>query len=749
MMSLGSKCVGSRLIYSIIQLAGITTMLHAGPMFKLSREQDVLELSFDTEQSKINVFNRDALKEFGEALSIIEAQEAVQGLYMTSAKSAFVVGADITEFLGYFSAPDQVLRNMLDEVNAMFNRLEDLPFPTVVCINGEAQGGGFEICLAADYRVAAPGARMGLPEVKLGIMPGWGGSVRLPRLIGVDNAIEWMCGGSSKKAADALKDGAIDAVVADGNLVNAAKDIIDQVTAGKMNPQARRSAKTGPLLLSDLERTMAIESAKGVVGAKAGPHYPSPMTIINTVAAQGTKSRNQALPLESDSFVKLAKTDVAASLVGIFLNDQMLKRLARGQSKSALPVEQTAVLGAGIMGGGVAYQSASNGVPIIMKDIRQEALDAGLAEAGKLLKKQMQRGRIKPEGMGKILNAIRPALSYGEFGDVNLVVEAVVENPDVKKSVLAEVEAQVSDDTIITTNTSTISVDLLSSALKRPENFCGMHFFNPVHLMPLVEVIRAKSSSEEAIATTVAYAQSMKKTPIVVNDCPGFLVNRILFAYFGGFNKLIADGARVVDVDKALERFGWPMGPAYLLDVVGMDTGKHAAGVMAEGFPDRMGSESKTIIDAMYEAQRLGQKNGKGFYQYELDRKGKPQKLVDPEADPVVASVQSSSKDFEANDMVDRLMIPMCIESARCLEDDIVSSAAEVDMGLVYGVGFPPFRGGALRHVDKMGLAAFCARADEFEQLGPLYHPTPAMRAMAKEGRTFYQQAGSIEGEKA
>ena len=724
-------------------------MLHAGPMFKLSREQNVLELSFDTTEGKVNVFNRGALKEFGEVLAIAEAQKEVHGLYMTSTKSVFVAGADITEFLGYFAAPDEVLRTMLDEVNAMFNRFEDLPFPTVACINGEAQGGGFEICLAADFRVAAPGARMGLPEVKLGIMPGWGGSVRLPRLIGVDNAIEWMCSGSSKKAAAALKDGAIDAVVHDGNLVEAAKNIIAQVADGKMDLQARRVLKTEPLLLSDLERTMAIESAKGVVGAKAGPHYPSPMTIINTVAAHGTKSRAEALPLESDSFVKLAKTEVAASLVGIFLNDQMLKRLARSQSKSALPVKQTAVLGAGIMGGGVAYQSASNGVPIIMKDIREEALGAGLEEAGKLLKKQMQRGRIKPEGMGQILNAIRPALSYGEFGDVNLVVEAVVENPKVKMSVLAEVEAQVSEDTIITTNTSTISVDLLSSALKRPENFCGMHFFNPVHLMPLVEVIRAKTSSEQAIATTVAYAQSMKKTPIVVNDCPGFLVNRILFAYFGGFSKLIADGANFVAVDKALERFGWPMGPAYLLDVVGMDTGKHAAGVMAEGFPDRMASESNTIIDALYEADRLGQKNGKGFYKYEMDRKGKPQKILDPEADPVVASVQRGSKDHEAQDMVDRLMIPMCIESARCLEDNIVGSAAEVDMGLVYGVGFPPFRGGALRHVDKMGLAAFCARADEFEHLGPLYHPTPAMRAMASEGRTFYEQAGSDMGEKA
>jgi len=724
-------------------------MLHSGNAFKLSRENDILHLVFDSQDSKVNVFNKQALSEFGQVLDVAQAQESVKGLIMTSGKSVFVAGADITEFLDYFAAPDEVLGSMLDNVNGMFNRFEDLPFPTVTCINGEAQGGGFEICLAADFRVAAPTARMGLPEVKLGIMPGWGGSVRLPRLIGVDNAIEWMCTGASKKAKAALNDGAIDAVVHDGNLVAAAEHLINQVAEGKMQTAGRRAIKTQPLLLSDLERSMAIESAKGVVGAKAGPHYPSPMTIINTVAKAATKSRADALPIESASFIKLAKSDVAESLVGIFLNDQSLKRLARSQSKNALELNQTAVLGAGIMGGGIAYQSASNGVPIIMKDIRDEALDAGLGEASNLLKKQLTRGKLKPEGMADVLNAITPALSYGEFKHVNLVVEAVVENPDIKKSVLAEVEAQVEDNTIITTNTSTISVDLLSTALKRPENFCGMHFFNPVHRMPLVEVIRAKTSSDEAIATTVAYANSMRKTPIVVNDCPGFLVNRILFAYFGGFNKLVADGANIVAIDKALEKFGWPMGPAYLLDVVGMDTGKHAAGVMAEGFPDRMASDGKTVIDALYEAERLGQKNGRGFYQYEKDRKGKLQKKLDPSADAVVASVQSASVEFDAADMVDRLMIPMCIESARCLEDNIVSSASEVDMGLVYGVGFPPFRGGALHHVDKMGLAAFCARADEFAHLGALYHPTPKMREMAAAGHTFHASQNSDSGENA
>ena len=722
-------------------------MLFQGKAFGLTRDGDTLELRFDTDGASVNVFNRPALDELGEALDAIEREEGVDGLILTSGKKVFVAGADINEFLGYFAAPDAELAAMLDRVNAMFNRLEDLPFPTVAAINGEAQGGGFEVCLACDFRVMTPAARVGLPEVKLGIMPGWGGSVRLTRLIGVDNAVEWMCTGASKKAPAALADGAADAVVAEETLMDAARAIVAQVEAGEIDLAERRAIKTGPLLLSDMERMMAIESAKGVVGAKAGPHYPSPLTIIDTVAKHGTLSRDEALPIESRAFVRLAKSDVAESLVGIFLNDQTLKRIAREQTKAAGEVGRAAVLGAGIMGGGIAYQSASNGVPIVMKDIAEKAIQTGLDEAGKLLGKQVARGAMAPEAVPAVLNAIVPATSYGEFGGVDLVVEAVVENASIKQSVLAEVEAELGEEAILTTNTSTISVNLLASALKRPENFCGMHFFNPVHRMPLVEVIRAEQSSERAIATTVAYAQAMRKTPIVVNDCPGFLVNRILFAYFGGFNRLVADGGDIHTIDKTMERFGWPMGPAYLLDVVGLDTGKHAAAVMAEGFPERMGSDGDTVIDAMFAAERLGQKNGLGFYRYETDKRGRPKKLADEAGDAVVASVQKAGKkEFGADEIVDRLMIPMCIESARCLEDGIVGTAAEVDMGLVYGVGFPPFRGGALKHVDKVGLAEFCRRADALSELGALYAPTEAMRRMAESGETFHPSTATQPG---
>ncbi|PID62013.1 MAG: fatty acid oxidation complex subunit alpha FadB [Gammaproteobacteria bacterium] len=725
-------------------------MLFKGKALELVRENDVLELRFDRDDNSVNVFDRLALNEFGEALEKIEVERGAKGLILTSGKRVFVAGADINEFLDYFAAPEEELAGMLSEANGMFNRLEDLPMPTVAAINGEAQGGGCEVSLACDFRVMADSARIGLPEVKLGIMPGWGGSVRLPRMIGIDNALEWMATGSSNKAVEALRVGVADAVVSQDDLRNAALDIVEQVAAGKLEFLPRRERKKAPVMLNEIERTMAIESARGVIGAKAGPHYPAPLTIVETVEKHATRARDEALPIESAAFVKLAMTDVAESLVSIFLKDQKIKRIAKGWAKQADEVGHAAVLGAGIMGGGVAFQSASSGVPILMKDIREEALEDGLEEAGKILAKQVQRGMMKAEDVAKVLGLITPVLTYVEFDKVDLVVEAVVENAKIKQSVLAEAEAETGDDAIITTNTSTISVNLLAEALKNPANFCGMHFFNPVHRMPLVEIIRANTSSDKAIATVVAYAQKMRKTPIVVNDCPGFLVNRILFAYFGGFSKLIGDGGDFIAIDKALERFGWPMGPAYLMDVIGMDTGKHATDVMAEGFPDRMASEGRSVIDALFEAERLGQKNGKGFYRYEPDRKGKPQKHEDDAGKAVVAGVQPGGvKEFSPEEIVDRLMIPMCIEAVRCLEDNIVGTAAEVDMGLVYGVGFPPFRGGALHYIDKMGVDNFVARADALKDLGPLYHPTEQMREMAQSGATYHGSDAARSGDQS
>jgi 3-hydroxyacyl-CoA dehydrogenase/enoyl-CoA hydratase/3-hydroxybutyryl-CoA epimerase/enoyl-CoA isomerase len=453
----------------------------------------------------------------------------------------------------------------------------------------------------------APAAKIGLPETKLGIFPGWGGTVRLSRLCGADNAIEWIASGEQYDAQTALKTGAVDAVIAPEKLREGALDLLMNALKGKLDWQARQAEKKAPLKLNAIEATMVFEGAKGFVGGKAGPNYPAPVAAITVMQKGATLNRDEALIIEAEAFAQITKTPAASSLVGIFLADQYVKKVARKVSKTARPVKLTAVLGAGIMGGGVAYQSASKKTPIIMKDIAPKALELGYSEAIKLLDKQVARGKMTTQEMGETLARIRATLTYGDFKDVDLVVEAVVENEKIKASVLSETESHLKPDAIMASNTSTISITRLAESLKRPENFCGMHFFNPVHKMPLVEVIRGKKSSEAAIATTVAYATSMGKTAIVVNDCPGFLVNRVLFPYFAGFMNLIRDGIDFQRIDKVMEKFGWPMGPAYLLDVVGIDTAHHADAVLADAFPDRMKASYKTAISVMYEAKRFGQ----------------------------------------------------------------------------------------------------------------------------------------------
>ncbi len=715
-------------------------MIYSGKTLTVEANQDAIALlTLDLEGESVNKLASYVLKELGEAVEAIKATADLKGLVIRSAKEAFVVGADITEFHQMFEKDEAFLIDMNMNIHGIFNAIEDLPFPTVTAINGLALGGGCEITLTTDFRVMADSAKIGLPETKLGIIPGWAGCVRLPRLIGADNAIEWICGGTENRADKALAVGAVDAVLPVDELDAAALDILARANAGELDYQARRLEKTSPLKLNAIEQMMAFETAKGFVAGKAGPHYPAPVEAIKVIQKGAGESRERAQAIEAKTFARMALTDVAFNLVGLFMNDQVVKKKAKGYEKQASEIKQAAVLGAGIMGGGIAYQSASKGTPILMKDINGEAIELGLKEARKLFGKGVERGKLTTEKMAQGLSNIRPTLSYGDFGNVDLVVEAVVENPKVKASVLAELEDNVAEDAILTSNTSTISITRLAESLKRPENFCGMHFFNPVHRMPLVEVIRGEKSSDAAIAATVAYARQMGKTPIVVNDCPGFLVNRVLFPYFGGFSLLVEKGADYQRVDKVMEKFGWPMGPAYLLDVVGMDTAVHANAVMAEGFPDRMARDGKTAIQVMYDNKRLGQKNDLGFYRYEEDRKGKPKKLADDEAQALVAQVVSETREFSDEDIIARMMVPLCMETIRCLEDDIVGSPAEADMALIYGIGFPPFRGGALRYVDAMGVAEFVALADSLaDELGPLYRPTEALRERAKRGEAFY-----------
>jgi len=712
--------------------------MYAGKSVTLTlAENGVAELVLNASEASVNVMNTHLQDELGQALAVLTAAEGVKGLLLSSAKSAFVLGADITEFTALFDLDTDAIIEWAGRVHALLDTIENLPYPSVAVVNGMALGGGMELALSTDLRVTDSKAKLGLPEVNLGICPGWGGTVRLARLVGAEAGLSWMLTGKPVKAAVALEQGAVDAVAEPENLMAEARAVLQQAIDGERDYMARRNAKQAAMEAGE-ETAAAMAAARSQFGKRLDPRYPAAPSILNSVTEAMDKPFADAIAIEARCFSELAIGFEAKNLVGLFLSDQVVKKKTRNWAKQGADVKQAATLGAGIMGGGISYQSALSGIGIRMKDITQEALDLGMSTAGSILDRSISRGRMTEEGKEKILSVIEPSLTYEGFDSVDYVVEAVVERVDVKRAVLSEVEQKVPATSIVASNTSTISIDLLAESLARPEQFCGMHFFNPVHAMQLVEIIRGTKTSEETIATTVAYAASLGKTPIVVRDCPGFLVNRVLFPYFNGFNRLLMDGVDFERIDAVMEQFGWPMGPAYLADVIGLDTMVHADRVLEEGFPERMGHTDRPVIETLLEQGALGQKNGVGFYEYGKDENGKRFKRRSEKVSAILEQRVSRNVEVTDAEIIERMMIPMCLETALCLEEGIVDTAAEADMGLIMGLGFPRFRGGALRHIDTVGAATFAAQVEAHAAQGPLYVLTDGVRDMAANGKTFF-----------
>jgi 3-hydroxyacyl-CoA dehydrogenase/enoyl-CoA hydratase/3-hydroxybutyryl-CoA epimerase/enoyl-CoA isomerase len=712
--------------------------MYAGKSVTLTlAENGVAELVLNASEASVNVMNTHLQDELGQALAVLTAAEGVKGLLLSSAKSAFVLGADITEFTALFDLDTDAIIEWAGRVHTLLDTIENLPYPSVAVVNGMALGGGMELALSTDLRVTDSKAKLGLPEVNLGICPGWGGTVRLARLVGAEAGLSWMLTGKPVKAMVALEQGAVDAVAEPENLMAEARAVLQQAIDGERDYMARRNAKQAAMEAGE-ETAAAMAAARSQFGKRLDPRYPAAPSILNSVTEAMDKPFADAIAIEARCFSELAIGFEAKNLVGLFLSDQVVKKKTRNWAKQGADVKQAATLGAGIMGGGISYQSALSGIGIRMKDITQEALDLGMSTAGSILDRSISRGRMTEEGKEKILSVIEPSLTYEGFDSVDYVVEAVVERVDVKRAVLSEVEQKVPASSIVASNTSTISIDLLAETLARPEQFCGMHFFNPVHAMQLVEIIRGTKTSEETIATTVAYAASLGKTPIVVRDCPGFLVNRVLFPYFNGFNRLLMDGVDFERIDAVMEQFGWPMGPAYLADVIGLDTMVHADRVLEEGFPERMGHTDRPVIETLLEQGALGQKNGVGFYEYGKDENGKRFKRRSEKVSAILEQRVSRNVEVTDAEIIERMMIPMCLETALCLEEGIVDTAAEADMGLIMGLGFPRFRGGALRHIDTVGAATFAAQVEAHAAQGPLYVLTDGVRDMAANGKTFF-----------
>ena len=562
----------------------------------------------------------------------------------------------------------------------------------------------------------------------------------MPRIVGVQTSLEWITSGRPHKAQAALDAGVVDFLVPADELMAKAEAVMADCQSGALDYTAARAGKESSAAEIVARADRIGEEWTASIAAKFGAHYPAQGIATQSVLQGLDKTLDEALLIERQFFAGLARTDQARALVGNFLSDQYLMKCAKDRARSVeAPAKMAGVLGAGIMGGGIAYQSALTGTPALMKDIAQEGLDLGMGEASKLLSRLVKKGRVTEEKKAAVLAAITPTLEYGDdFKKVDVLVEAVVENIKVKHAVLTDVESKLDAAAIICSNTSTLPITDLAEPLARPEQFCGMHFFNPVHAMPLVEVIRGAETSEDTINRAVAYALSLKKKPVVVNDCPGFLVNRLLFAYFAGFMRLVYDGADYEMVDKVMEDWGWPMGPAYLSDVVGLDTMQHCDDVLAAAYVSRLKKDFKAWYQVVMDLGGLGQKNGKGFYSYAIVD-GRRSRVVNDEVKARITELARPARDFTEDEIVERIMVPMSIEMALALEEDIVASPEEGDVSLLYGVGFPTFRGGVARWMDTVGLQAFCDMADKYtDELGPLYEVTARQREMAANSETYY-----------
>lgn len=699
-------------------------------------DNDVAHLVFDRQESAINKLDRATLEEVEIAVKLVAGDASLRGLLVSSAKDNFIVGADIKEFGELFGRDRAALDAHMRWANQIFCAFEDLPIPSVVAINGMALGGGLEFALGATLRVMAENAQIGLPEVTLGIFPGYGGTVRLGRLAGAQVAVDWVASGKPRRAAEALVARVVDAVSPAEQLQEQALSLLGRAMAGEIDVAAIRRKKQGAI---PGHHDAVFADALTRQAKALAVHLPAAAMAIASMARGAGKGRDLALDEERHALLKVVKTQAAGAMIQGFHNQQALKKLFGRHRANARRVRSAAVLGAGIMGGGIAFTSALKGVPVRLKDISRQQLDLGMAEVKKQIARQIKSGRVSEAKGQQVLISIQPQLDYAGFSDCDLVVEAIIENLKVKHAVLSELEQAVAPDTVIASNTSSLRIDEIAMPLQRPENFVGMHFFNPVPVMALVEVIKGSRTSEVAVSTAVDYAVTMGKTPIVVQDCPGFLVNRILTPYVRAFLDLVADGVDFVRIDRVMEAFGWPMGPAYLMDVVGIDTGCHVFDVISAGYPAVMPIQENNALAVMVANQRYGQKNGIGFYRYENDPAGKPKKTVAEDSYLLLKPIQlSPPREVSDEEIVERMMLSSILEAARALEDGVVATAGELDVAMLLGIGYPQYLGGPLKYADWLGLPKVVALGEKHGHLGPQYRVTDKIRSMAASGAQFY-----------
>ena len=703
---------------------------------------EVALLTLDMPNKGANVLSTSVLGELASHLDSLEANEATKGVVIISGKPGiFIAGADLREFAATLDADAKETAGMCRRGQDLFRRLAATPFVTVAAIDGICVGGGAELSLWCDRRImtspskASPrsGASYGFPEVKLGLFPGWGGTVRLPRIVGLSNAVEMVTGGENVSGREAFDMGLAQDLVDASDLLGAAVRMVE-AEAQSRDYQKDRQRWSEPIAMSADELGFLGAAASAMILGNTKGQYPAPMAALELMLESSSASIDEAAQMEAEGFAELFGGEVNRSLLNLFFLTDHNKKDPGVDKSDAKPsgVESIGVVGAGIMGAGIAAATLKRGIRTVLTDASTEAL----AKGGELVVQEAAYDRdLKGPSPEKAMHA-GALLSLGSDDEVahsDVVIEAIIENLDVKREVLQQLEAKMSDDAVLGSNTSTIPITKLAEGLRDPSRFCGIHFFNPVRRMKLVEVIRGEATCDGTVLTAVNYAKRIGKMPIVVHDGPGFLVNRLLFPYMNESLELLAEGVPIANIEKASTRFGMPMGPLALYDMVGLDTAVYAGRVMWEAFPDRI--KASPILPALVKQGRLGQKSGSGFFNYE-NRKRKPQ--PDPKAMELLSAYLSEPNELDQKAITWRLFAPMVLEATRVLEEGLVRDVRDVDLGMIFGLGFPAFRGGLLHWADTIGARQIVEQLKPLESLGARFEPTALLQEMANKGSTFY-----------
>jgi 3-hydroxyacyl-CoA dehydrogenase / enoyl-CoA hydratase / 3-hydroxybutyryl-CoA epimerase len=703
--------------------------------------QSLAHLVMDDPARKVNVLDENAILSLEKALTELEHAAALEGVVLRSAKKgSFIAGADINA-IGSMTDRAQVL-TLIRRAHAAFGRLAALPAPTVAAIDGVCLGGGTELALACDSRVASeePRTQIGLPETLLGIFPGFGGTTRLPRLIGARAALDLILTGRSLDAKRAARAGLIARAVPAAWLLEAAERRVGELKKRPARSRADRyrgrSFMDWALEGNPLGRQIVFQQAQAMTKARTQGQYPAPVAAIRVMELGWGRPVAEGLKLEADWVSDLVVGAVCKNLVRIFvLSERAKKDDVAGPGVKPAPVRSLALVGAGVMGGGIAELASRNGIAVRVRDVQPASLTRAIETIHSIIAERSRKKCGNNTERDRQLARVLPTLDLTGFKLADAAIEAVIEDLDVKRRVFGELEVRMSATALLATNTSSLSVNSLADGLEHPERFCGFHFFNPVHRMPLVEVVRGAKTSDATLVTAVALARRLGKTPVVVQDAPGFVVNRILMPYLREAMHLLEEGYALTEIDESMRRFGMPMGPFEVVDEVGLDVAVKVAAVLSKAFPERM--SAAPALEKLVAAKRLGKKNGIGFYRHR-GRKRIP--------DPGLAALLGLDRERKASNpgmLSERMVLGIINEAAHCLEDGVVSDAGMIDLAMIFGAGFPPFRGGPLRHADTLGLARVEARLTALRaECGDRFAPAKLLTRLAAEGKSFTSPLG-------